>query len=253
MRIALFQFAPVWENKDENKKKIRTLLDDLQGNSDLFIFPEMSLTGFTMNSAHASESIDGNSSMFFSTLARELSAHIMAGIVEENEGRFYNTLLHFNRHGNLAARYRKIHPFSYAQENLYYQGGSESVVTEAEGVKIGLSVCYDLRFPELFRQYAKQRADLIVNIANWPDKRIDHWRALAKARAIENIAWFAGVNRVGSDPYASYNGCSTLISPTGSVVTELITKEKIVMAELDKEISDQTRSRFRFLDDIKMI
>jgi len=253
MRIALFQFAPVWENKDENKKKIRTLLDDLQGDSDLFIFPEMSLTGFTMNSAHVSENIDGDSSMFFSELAKELKAHIMAGIVEENLGRFYNTLLHFDRHGFLAARYRKIHPFSYAKENLFYQGGTETVLTEVEGIKIGLSVCYDLRFPELFRQYAKQRADLIVNIANWPEKRIDHWRALAKARAIENIAWFAGVNRIGTDPYASYNGCSTVISPTGSVVAELKGEEKILIAELDKEISDQTRSRFHFLDDIKMI
>ena len=140
---------------------------------------------------------------------------MFAGIIEKDGKNYFNTLVHLDPNGKLKTKYRKIHPFSYSTENKYYKAGKSPVITKISGMKIGLSICYDLRFPELFRFYAKAKVDLIINIANWPDTRIEHWRTLLKARAIENQCYVAGVNRVGDDPKLHYNGYSSVFDPMG--------------------------------------
>ena len=252
MKIALVQYNPAWENKDENKKKIISLLSNISG-IELLVFPEMTLTGFTMKSEEMSETIQGDSFRFFSSVAKEKSAHVFAGIIERRNTRLYNTLIHIKPNGNLFKLYRKVHPFSYSGENENFDAGVKPALTKIRKWKIGLTICYDLRFPELFRKYGKKKAHLIVNIANWPDTRIEHWRTLLKARAIENQCYIAAVNRVGDDTKLYYNGFSSVFDPMGKEIASLEKEEKVVVIELDKKYVNEVREKFPFLEDIKLI
>jgi len=252
MKIALVQYSPAWEDKEMNKKKILSLLQDIQ-EVELFIFPEMTLTGFTMKSKEMSETIQGESFRFFSSIAKELASNIFAGIIERRNKRNYNTLIHIKPDGNLVKLYRKVHPFSYSGENENYYAGVKPALTKIRNWKIGLTICYDLRFPELFRKYGKKRAHLIVNIANWPDTRIEHWRTLLKSRAIENQCYVAGVNRVGKDPKLNYVGFSSVFDPMGKEIMAVENEEKVIVVDIDKNYVNEVREKFPFLDDIKLI
>lgn len=254
MKTALFQYDPSWENKEENRNKIHYLMDRYYRGSDLLIFPEMTLTGFTMNTGSMAEPLQGETHEFFTISAKNYFTDIIAGFIEiSDEGNFYNTLLHISRTGETKAVYRKIHPFSLSGEDKYYTPGGGTVLSGIDGAGIGLSICYDLRFPELFRQYVKEKAELIVNIANWPVPRIEHYRTLLKARAIENLCYAAGVNRVGSDINVAYNGFSSVFSPLGEEIISVQNKEGIFSADLDFESVKLVRKKFSFLEDIRLI
>lgn len=252
MKIALVQYNPKWEDKESNKVRILQLINDLK-EVELIVFPEMSLTGFTMKSNEMAEGIQGNSFRFFAELAREKSSHIMAGIIEQRDSRKYNSLIHIKPDGKLVKLYRKIHPFSYSTENQHYNAGVRPAITKIRKWKIGLTICYDLRFPELYRKYGKKRTHLIVNIANWPDTRVEHWRTLLKARAIENQCYVAGVNRVGDDPKLHYTGFSSVYDPMGKELIAVENEEKVIEADLDKNYVNEVREKFPFLNDIKLI
>ncbi|MCX7612578.1 MAG: hypothetical protein N2043_13440 [Ignavibacterium sp.] len=158
-----------------------------------------------------------------------------------------------NKKGQLVKLYRKIHPFSYANENKFFSAGKKPAITKVKNFNIGLSICYDLRFPELYRKYAKKKVHLIVNIANWPDTRIEHWRILLRARAIENQCYVAGVNRVGRDVKLNYNGYSSVFDPMGNEITYCVNEEKILIVELHKVFLNEVRAKLPFLEDIKLI
>jgi len=253
MNLGLVQYSPVWENPEENILEIESLIKSANKNLDLLIFPEMTLTGFTMNSEKFAEEIDGIGTQYFLNLSARLKTNIFAGIIERDGENIYNSLVHFDSFGLIRARYRKIHPFSYAKEDQFYNAGDETVITQIDKIKFGLSVCYDLRFPELYRLYAKERIEILVDIANWPIPRIDHWKSLLKARAIENQCFMIGVNRVGTDPFNSYNGCSAVFDPMGNEIIQIENEEKIIEAEIDLEKVSATRSNLPFLHDIRLI
>jgi predicted amidohydrolase len=252
MKIALIQYNPTWENKEKNKQKILSMISKVE-EIELFVFPEMTLTGFTMKAKEMSETIQGDSFRFFSSIAKEKSSNIFAGIIERRNNRIYNTLIHIRPDGNLHKLYRKVHPFSYSAENEHYNAGVRPALTKIKKWKIGLTICYDLRFPELYRKYGKKRAHLIVNIANWPDTRIEHWRTLLKARAIENQCYIAGVNRIGKDPKLNYVGFSSVFDPMGKEIVAAENEEKVITVDLDKNYVNEARKKFPFLDDIKLI
>ena len=252
MKIALVQYSPVWENKEANKNKILSMIENVEG-IELFVFPEMTLTGFTMSSREMSETIQGESFRFFSSIAAKKKSNVFAGIIERRNNRIYNTLIHIKPDGNLAKLYRKVHPFSYSSENKHYNAGTKPAITKIKKWKIGLTICYDLRFPELFRKYGKKKTHLIVTIANWPDTRIEHWRTLLKARAIENQCYVAGVNRVGKDPKLNYVGFSSVFDPMGKEIVTVENEENVIVVEIDKNIVNEVREKFPFLDDIKLI
>jgi predicted amidohydrolase len=190
---------------------------------------------------------------FFSEIAASYNTALIAGFVEKSNGNFYNTLAVINPDGSLQSAYRKIHPFGYAGEDEHYTAGEKPVTAEAAGVKTGLAVCYDLRFPELFRFYGKDEVPLIVIIANWPRQRIAHWRALLKARAIENLCFVAAVNRTGSDPKAVYNGYSSVFSPMGEEILTLPGESAVASIEIDTNEADAIKNKFPFLKDIRLI
>jgi predicted amidohydrolase len=252
MKIGLVQYAPVWEDKQANREKIQKLTGRVSG-IDLLIFPEMTLTGFTMNSNQFAEGIQGESFRFFSDIASKLNCNVFAGIIEKGKTRNFNTLIHITPNKKLVKLYRKIHPFSYSDEHKNYQAGAKPAITKIKKWHIGLSICYDLRFPELYRKYGKKKTQLIVNIANWPDTRIEHWRTLLKARAIENQCYVAGVNRVGKDPKLNYIGFSSVFDPMGKEIISLESEERIISADLDKEYVSEVREKFPFLQDMKMV
>ncbi|MGE5430541.1 MAG: nitrilase-related carbon-nitrogen hydrolase [Syntrophomonadaceae bacterium] len=250
MKIGLVQYAPVWENKQENRIKLDNLIEKAQESYSLLIFPEMTLTGFTMNSSAFAEEEGGSSCQYFADVARGLNTEVIAGFIEKADSKIYNSLVHYSAGGVLKSKYRKIHPFSYSGENVHYSRGEKPVVSSSEKWKIGLSICYDLRFPELFRSYAKERTELMVVIANWPVRRIEHWKALLKARAIENQCYIAAVNRVGTDPGNEYNGFSSIISPMGEELAVLADCEIVSGTEISFDSLAEIRNRLPFLNDM---
>ena len=252
LTIGLVQYSPVWEDKSESIKKLESLLSSSEA-SNLLIFPEMTLTGFTMKSKEFAEELEGESFLFFSELAKEKKCAVMYGLIEKGKKKNFNTLVHLNNQGRIISSYRKIHPFSYSKENIFYGKGKETVITKVKGLKIGLSICYDLRFPELYRFYAKEKVHLIVDIANWPDTRIEHWRTLLKARAIENQCYVVGVNRVGDDQKLHYNGFSSVFDPMGKEIVAVENEEKVIPVEFDKFYIDEVRKTLPFLNDMRMI
>lgn len=253
VRIGLVQYAPVWENPEKTINVIESIIVNSNlADVSLLIFPEMSLTGFTMNSKKFAEEIDGVSYLYFMQLARRLKTNIFAGIIERDDKSIFNSLIHFDDKGLIRAIYRKIHPFSFAKENESYSAGNKPFVTSINKISFGLSICYDLRFPELYRAYGKQKVDVLVNIANWPVSRINHWDLLLQARAIENQSYMIGVNRIGNDPYLEYPGSSAIVDPMGSVLVVNKT-ESISIVEIDSETVGETRKELPFLKDIKLI
>jgi omega-amidase len=252
LKIGLVQYGSEWENKNASIDKIKNLVSQSSA-TDILIFPEMTLTGFTMKSNDFAESINGDTQNYFSLLAKEKKCAIMYGFIEKGKKKNFNTLVHLNNQGKIIKTYRKIHPFSYSNEDVYYGKGKETVSTKVKGIKFGLSICYDLRFPELYRFYAKQKVHAIIDIANWPDTRIEHWRALLRARAIENQCYAIGVNRVGKDPKLNYNGYSSVFDPMGKEIVSIENEEKVIITDIDKNYVNDVRKNLPFLDDIRLI
>jgi len=253
VKIGLVQYHPSWEKKDLSRSKIIKLLCNMSADIDLLVFPELTLTGFTMRSKRFAEDMDGESVRFFSSLAGKYTCHIIAGFIEEDEGQQFNTLVNISPNKNLICKYRKIHPFSFTGENRHFASGHQPSITEILGMRFGLSICYDLRFPELYRHYAKKRVDVIINIANWPLERIEHWYALLKARAIENQCYMIGVNRIGSDKSLKYPGWSAVFSPFGEELLCLKENEEIKIIDVQGEEVIKIRETYPFLNDITLI
>ncbi len=253
MKIGLVQYNPVWENKIENMKIIDSMMDNDFKNVDLLIFPEMTLTGFTMKAEKFCEDLHGESVNYFSELAQKFRTKILVGFILKEGDEFYNVLAYINEKAEIESIYKKTHPFSYSSENKHYKRGEEAVATKIGHWSTGLAVCYDLRFPELYRNYAKLKSELVVTIANWPDTRTEHWKILLRARAIENQCYSVGVNRVGDDPKLHYNGYSSVYDPMGNEIVSVKDREEIIYCDLEKEIVKETREKLPFLNDMHMI
>ncbi len=253
MNVGLIQYNPVWEDKSQNQEKINSLLENISaGQIDLLLFPEMTLTGFTMNAVKYGEPILGESFKFFSSLSVKLNTNIIAGVIESEDEKYFNSVIHIDRKGNFIRKFQKIHLFGYSSEDKHYLRGNNPVITEVDDWKTGLSICYDLRFPELYRHYAKSRVQLIIVAANWPNERIEHWKLLLRARAIENQCFVIGVNRIGNDPKLFYPGFSSAIDPIGKEIFTS-TDEGIFVFNINKEETDEVRNRLPFLKDIILL
>lgn len=251
MRIALSMLDQVWENKQENLKACAELAEKSSMNqADLLIFPEMSLTGFTLNSLGVAENCNSSESMQrFSDLANKHNIALVAGVVLSINEQLQNCAVAFGRNGEQLCCYAKIHPFSPSGENVYITGGVELSTFEYEGVRFGMTICYDLRFPLLWSALAEE-CDCIINIANWPAKRVDHWKALLQARAIENQIYVIGVNRVGLDGNKlDYVESSYAFAPDGSMLTANIISNGLVIIEIDQSIVKKNQADFPIRND----
>ncbi len=252
MKVAGIQFTIAWEDPEENFSRVTPMLEEAARNgSRLIVLPEMFATGFSMNveaiGAHAPRI-----HAFLAETSRRLGVTIAGGVVELTrtpEGvRGRNLAVVYGPDGAMRASYQKIHPFSYAREHHYYTGGTRLVQVDVEGVRVLPLVCYDLRFPEVFRARA-DTTDLILVMANWPSPRRFAWQNLLVARAIENQAYVLGVNAVGEIGKYVYAGDSVLLDPMGERIGGASGGPAIVLGEVDPDRVRATRARFPFLKD----
>lgn len=220
MKIAIVSLDQVWEDKTANQLKCQNYIRQASKfDCDLIIFPEMTLTGFSMNTALiAEEPQQSPTADFFIQQAKAHKLAIAFGVVFKCCKKATNNLVVIDQLGSKLSSYAKIHPFSFSGENYYYSGGNQLVQCEIEGTTIGLTICYDLRFPEIFQALSKD-CSIILNIANWPEKRIQHWNTLLEARAIENQSFIIGVNRTGVDGNnLNYVKSSSVFHPNGEKI-----------------------------------
>jgi predicted amidohydrolase len=206
-------------------------------------------TGFSMEPERVAQEPGGSSEAFLREAARSLSIWIFGSIAERGEPRPRNMGLLVSPQGRVT-RYAKIHPFSFSGEDEHYAGGERVVTEDVEGLRVTPLICYDLRFPEPFRLAAPD-TDLFAVVANWPDARRDHWRTLLRARAIENLAYVAGVNRVGEGGKLRYAGDSTAVSPWGEILAEGGPEEAVLLFEADAREVAQARAKFPVLQDVR--
>lgn len=255
MRIALTAMDQVWENKQANLTICKKMAESASRlRADLLIFPEMTLTGFTLNTIRVAEELVASESVkSFSDMANGQQLGVIAGMVLGNNEQFQNCALAFGRNGEVIGRYAKVHPFSPSGESQYVSGGKVLITFEYEGVNIGLSICYDLRFPLLWQALA-DRCDCIVNIANWPARRIDHWKTLMKARAIENQVYVVGVNRIGTDGNAlEYVESSIAFSPDGTEVVPVAIDGSLRVIEIERSKVKESQDAFPVRNDRKHV
>ena len=248
MEVALLQLDIAWENVPANHRRAARLLEGAAAEgARLAVLPEMFSTGFSMDPARLAQAPGGESEAFLMAQAKSLDLWIIASIPQAGAPRPRNMALVVSPEGT-AARYAKIHPFSYAGEHKHYEAGDRVVTVAIDGVRVTPFVCYDLRFPEPFR-IAAADTDLFVVVANWPELRREHWRTLLRARAIENEAYVVGVNRVGDGDNLHYTGDSAAIAPLGETLVEGGDQEGVLLASIDPADVAKLRARFPALDD----
>jgi len=255
MNVAMCQMNSTWEDKPANYKHVEAMLARTPvAPGSLFVLPEMFATGFSLNLDATVESPDGPTAQFLSALAAKHKFYVFGsqntpGSSGSGKGR--NEVIVFAPDGRLISRYTKLQPFSGAGESAKHESGPCTVQFEMEGWKVSPFICYDLRFPEIFRHAARKGSELIVVIAAWPYPRDLHWTSLLQARAIENLAYVVGVNRAGTDPQFKYPGRSMVVHPQGTVLTDAGTGEGIFQVEIDLTTVRSWREKFPPLRDIR--
>lgn len=250
MKIAIAQFCPQWENKNLSMKKAKEWIEKASKmKADYILFPELSLTGFSMKVEAIRDQIDETSD-FIRENAERYQIGIGMGYVPSGSGLGRNCYQIRNLKGEIILDYTKIHPFSYGKENHFYESGQQVVTGMMSEVPVGIGICYDLRFPELFRAMMPF-PHLILIPANWPKARIEQWKILLKARAVENQAYVIGINCVGMLDQINYSGESMVISPLGtSILTGEQGKEELLIWEMDDQVGFM-REKFPVLKDRK--
>jgi predicted amidohydrolase len=253
VKVFCCQHDIAWEDKAATHARVRALLasGDLPGDS-LLVLPEMFATGFSVDVPRIAEGDARSSERFLAGLARERGIHVQGGVVNAApDGRGRNESVTFAPDGREIARYVKMQPFTLGGETARFAAGAGPITFRWGECLVAPFICYDLRFPEIFRVVARQAPQLITVIASWPDARLGQWVKLLQARAIENQCYVAGVNRVGSDPQLHYSGRSMIVDFRGDIVADAGDGEKVIGATLDLPALAEYRSALPFLADIR--
>ena len=252
MKICILQHDIVWALPGENRRRLEEQIEE-HPHADLYVLCEMWPTGFATQPDGLAEA-DGESLRWMQRMARKQDAAIAGSIATEEDGRFYNRF-YFVKPDGTEEHYDKHHLFTYGGEDRNFSRGAQRVVTEWRGVRFLLEVCYDLRFPVWSRNrwdeaLRQAEYDAILYVANWPKPRIEAWRTLLRARAIENQCYVVGVNRIGEDPNCQYPGASAVIDPYGRTLVECERDEECsAEADIDVEALRAFRKKFPVLAD----
>jgi predicted amidohydrolase len=250
LRVALIQQDTIWQDPAANLAQAREFLAQAaHEGARVVVFPELFTLGFTMAPEPFAEAIPGPTSEAVASLSREFGLYIVGSAVEAHAPHPRNAAFVTAPDGSLVAAYRKLHPFSYGEENLHYTGGTECPLFAIDGIPCGLQICYDLRFPEPFRALAAKGAEVVFVPANWPVRRISAWSTLLAARAIENQMAVCGVNRVGRDPRLDYPGRSAIHDCFGEVMALGDATEGPVIGDINLDQLRAWRGRFPALSD----
>lgn len=248
LKIALIQSDLVWENPEQNRTNFTKKINNISEEVDVILLPEMFTTGFTMNASALAEAMDGKTVSWMKELALKTKTAIVGSIIISEKNTFYNRLLFVEPSGNISS-YNKRHTFTLVGEDKIYTAGKEKVILNYKGWKICPLVCYDLRFPVWARN--TEDYDVLLYVANWPKPRVSAWDALLKARAIENMCYCIGVNRVGVDGVKSqYSGHSAAYDVLGEAITDFKPNEEDTqIVTLEKRHIQAYRNKLKFLDD----
>lgn len=247
LNIILVQTHLHWENPVANRKHFETLIEAVVEDTNLIILPEMFTTGFSMNASQLAETMQGDTVSWMKDLAKAKNAAICGSVIITENGKYYNRFLFVKPSGEIDY-YDKRHTFNMAGEGEVFEYGMEQVVVEYLGWKLGLQVCYDLRFPVFARN--TQGYDALIYVANWPKPRVAAWDALLKARAIENMSYCIGVNRVGLDGNGlEYVGHSGVYDALGAEIAFAKAEQKNLSLRLSKAHIISSREQLPFLQD----
>ena len=247
MKVALFQTKLAWEQPETNRKFIEEYFLNEATDFDLFVLPEMFTSGFTMHPEKISETMQGETISWLKKLAKIKNCAITGSLVIQENNNYYNRMVFVHPSGKIDA-YDKRHLFTLAGEEKVYTKGNEKAIVNYNNWNICLQICYDLRFPVFARNV--ENYDLLLYVANWPKVRIMAWDALLKARAIENMTYTIGVNRIGTDANAlEYTGHSKIIDFLGNEILSCENELGVFIIEIDKNQQTQTRQKMNFLND----
>jgi len=244
LAVALGEYDTGWHDAGLSLERAREVVRRAKAaGADLVALPEMCITGFTMEAESFAEAEDGPSIKALAKLAGEQRLWIVGGAsIKKPDGRYVNSALVFSPDGSLVTSYEKQRLFGYAGETDVYSAGESHCVVEIEGLTVGVFICFDLRFPELFREVGPN-VDAFVLIANWPNARQQHWEVLTRARAIENQCYMIAVNRVGDGGGLSYDGGSVAYDPWGERVDKAATGG-LRVGEISRSVVERARKAF---------
>jgi omega-amidase len=253
MQVVCVQLDIVWEDRQANFDKISGLLYAAALESGaLVVLPEVATSGFSFDVATIGEGAAKLTESFMSQQAAKHDIYLLGGVVNQSgSGRGLNQAVVFGPDGQEVTRYTKLHPFSFANETDHYDAGDAVVSFPWCGLTVTPLICYDLRFPEVFRHAVRRGSEVFVVIANFPSLRVDHWLALIKARAIENQAYVVAVNRCGSDPEHAYPGRSMVVDPRGEVLGDAGSGEGLICVDVDADALGEYRRDFPALRDMR--
>ncbi len=264
LTITTIQSNLIWEEKSANLRMLEQKIMGIEEKTEIVVLPEMFSTGFSMKPEQLAETMDGETVEWMKRVSRENGIVLTGSVIIEEEGNFYNRLIWMLPNGQYG-HYDKRHLFAYGEEDKHYNAGSKRLIASVKGWKINLQVCYDLRFPVWARNRVFDSAktqespstpdrtleyDVLIYVANWPERRSHAWKTLLCARAIENQCYVVGVNRVGSDANnIYYSGNSLIIDPLGQVLYHMADEEDVNTITLQKEVLEDTRAKFPFWKD----
>ena len=254
LKVTLIQTQLHWEDKAANLRMFDEKIDSIKERTEVVVLPEMFSTGFSMQPEKLAETMDGTAVQWMKKKAAEKNIILTGSLIIEEEGRYFNRLIWMQPNGVYGV-YDKRHLFGYAGEHEHYHAGNKRLIAQVKGWKVCLTVCYDLRFPVWSRNVLVPETDapaydLLINVANWPERRSTPWKTLLQARAIENQCYVIGVNRVGDDGNKIYHsGDSSLIDPLGEIIYTKNREEDIFSYTLNRKRLEEVRQHMPFLKD----
>lgn len=252
LSITTIQTNLIWEDKAANLYALEQKINSIQDPTEIVVLPEMFSTGFSMQPSLFAETMEGETLNWMKKVSIQNKIILTGSIIIEEEGKYYNRLIWMLPNGEYGY-YDKRHLFAFGQEDKFYNAGNKRLIAQVKGFKINLQVCYDLRFPVWARQQNKSGGmeyDVLIYIANWPEKRSHAWKTLLCARAIENQCYVVGVNRVGTDGNNIYHsGNSLVIDPLGQVLYHMPDDEDVNTITISKDYLNEVREKFPFWKD----
>ena len=252
LSITTIQTNLHWEDKTANLQMLEEKINSIKEKTELVILPEMFSTGFSMKPESLAETMEGETVQWMKRVAAEKKIILTGSVIIEQEEKYFNRLIWMQPNGQCGV-YDKRHCFAFAGEDKYYTSGTKRLIASVKGWKINLQVCYDLRFPVWVRQQSQTDGpeyDVLIYVANWPERRNHAWKTLLQARAIENQCYVVGVNRVGDDGNnIHYIGESMVVDPLGEILYTKKEEEDIFTVTLDQTHLNTIREKFPFLRD----
>jgi predicted amidohydrolase len=252
LTITTIQSNLIWEDKEANLQLLQKKIDSITEKTEIVVLPEMFSTGFSMRAKELAETMEGETVEWMRTVSNKNGIILTGSVIIKEEDKYFNRLIWMLPNGQYGY-YDKRHLFAYAEEDQHFNSGNKRLIASVKGWKINLLVCYDLRFPVWARQKSEDgipEYDVLIYVANWPERRSHAWKTLLCARAIENQCYVVGVNRVGDDAKnIHYSGNSLVIDPMGQVLYHMADEEDVNTITLSKEKLTEVRTKYPFLND----